>query len=166
MELLGKVGRRPIYYLAIRNNRAWRKSLPNGEWVVFTIANEEDEEMIYPVAKACIDHKVGAICSAGELAYRTEQAFDDEIVWRNLDKHDSSIKDEDMPVTTASNNFDEEFLLATTEMGAYQSSPLLVCIDMTKKKVRSYLQALIPKINAGWLPSEEEHLSPKYDAES
>ena len=160
MELLGKVGRRPIHYLAVRNNRDWKHSLPKGEWVVFTIANKGDEELVYPVAKACLDHKVGAICSGGEIAHWTEQAIDEEIVWRNLDSQ------EDMPVTTASNNFDEEFWMATREMGAFQTSPLLLCIDMTKKKVRNYLLELIPKINEGWLPPEQENSIPKYDKEN
>lgn len=131
--------------------------LPKEEWVVFTIANKGDEELVYPVAKACIDHKVGAIYSAGELAYWTEQAFDEEIVWRKLDS------EEEMPVTTASNNFDEEFWMATHQMGAYQTSPLLLCVDMTKKKVRRYIKSLMQKINDEWLPSEEQHLSPTYD---
>lgn len=160
MELLGKVGRRPIHYLAVRNKRDWKHSLPKGEWVVFTIANKGDEELVHPVAKACLDHKVGAICSAGEIAHWTEQAFDEEIVWRNLDAQ------EEMPVTTASNNFDEEFWMATREMGVNQISPLLLCIDTTRKKVRKYLQELILKINEGWLPSEDKTRIPKYDGEN
>ena len=159
MELLGKVGRRAVYYLAIRNNPAWKTSLPSEEWIVFTVANEADREMIHPVAKACIDHKAGAICCAGELAHFTEQAFEEEIVWRKLDE------EIDMPLTTASKNFDEEFWMACREMGPYQTSPVLLCIDMTGKKVRNYLKALIPKINEGWTPSEEAYVSPNYDEE-
>lgn len=157
MELLGKVGRRAVYYLGIRKNPDWKASFPSGEWIVFTIANEADRELIYPVAKACIDHKVGAVCCAGELAHFTEQVFDEEIVWRKLDE------EIDMPLTTASRNFDEEFWMACREMGPYQTSPVLLCIDMTGKKVRNYLKALIPKINEGWIPSEAEHLAPSYD---
>jgi len=72
LELIGKIKRRKIYYVQVRNNPELKFSLPKNDWLAFTIANQEDEELVPPIVKACMDKKVSYTCSAGNLAHRTE----------------------------------------------------------------------------------------------
>ena len=84
MEFLGRIQKRKIYYVQVRNNPQWKSSLPNKDWVVFTIANKEDEELVPPAVKVCLDKSVCYTCSAGTLAHRTEDYFDEEIHLRAI----------------------------------------------------------------------------------
>jgi hypothetical protein len=77
MELLGNIGRRKIYYTAVRNNPGWKSALPGADWVVFTIANISDEDLVPPAVKVCVDKNVSYACSAGSIASRTEDYFDE-----------------------------------------------------------------------------------------
>jgi len=169
MEFIGRINRRKIYYLQIRNSTGWKAALPKNDWVAFTIANKEDEELVPPVVKVCLDKNVCYTCSAGDLGHMTEQYFDEEITWRGVD-YELNTKEkfdyEESPVTTAHKNFGEGFWFAATlANGDHFASEKVVCIDFTKRKVRQHLMALIDKINGGWLPSDEEVESAEYDGQ-
>lgn len=167
MELLGRIYRRKIYYVQVRNNPEWKNSLPKIGWIVFTIANKEDEELVPPAVKICMDKNVAYTCSAGTLAYWTEQYFDEEITGRALDfelRTKEKFDYEFSPVTTAHQNFSEGFWFATTlAFDAYKDTDKVVCLDFTKRKVKKHLTDLIEKINNGWLPSDEEIELAEYD---
>lgn len=167
MELLGRINRRKIYYVQIRNNSKTEFSLPKNDWVVFTIANEEDEELVPPIVKLCMDKNVRYTCSAGTLAFWTEQYFDEEIVGRALEHELRTGKEFDYelsPLTTAHQNFSEGFWFASTlAYDSYTEIEKVVCLDFTKRKVKKHLLELIDKINNGWLPSEEEIENAEYD---
>ena len=62
MELIGQVEERKIYYLPIRNNPTWKKNMPKGNWVAFTIVNKEDEELVKPVVEECLNRNVSYTC--------------------------------------------------------------------------------------------------------
>lgn len=81
MELIGRIERRKIYYVQIRNNSTWKKSIPKKDWVAFTIANKEDEELVPSIVKECLERNVSYTCSAGNYAQMTEEFFDEEIAW-------------------------------------------------------------------------------------
>ena len=168
MELLGRINRRKIYYVQVRNNPEWKNSLSKNDWIVFTIANKEDEELVPPAVKICMDKKVAYTCSAGTLAHWTEQYFDEEITGRALDYELRTKKEFDYefsPVTTAHQNFSEGFWFATTlAYDAYKETDKVVCLDFTKRKVKKHLTDLIEKINNGWLPSDEEIELAEYDS--
>jgi len=167
LKFIGRINRRKIYYVQVRNNPEWKFSLPNNDWVAFTIANEEDEELVPPAVKICMDKNVSYTCSAGTLANWTEDYFDEEITWRGVDYEMRTKKKFDYnnsPVTTAHNNFSEGFWFATTL--AHDDNfdiNKVVCIDFTKRKVKRHLIKLIEKINSGWLPSDEEVELAEYD---
>jgi len=167
MELIDRINKRKIYYVQIRNNSTWKSSLPKNGWVAFTIANEEDGELIPPCVKICIDRNVSYTCSAGSYANMTEQYFDEEITWRGVEYEMNTKKEFDYelsPVTTAHKNFGAGFWFATTL--AYDDNfeiDKVVCIDFTKRKVKKHLIDLIDKINDGWLPDDEEIKPPEYD---
>lgn len=167
MQFIGRINRRKIYYVQVRNNTEWKFSLPNKDWVAFTIANEEDEELVPPAVKTCMDKNVSYTCSAGTLANWTENYFDEEITWRGVEYEKQTKKEfdyHDSPVTTAHNNFSEGFWFATTL--AHDDSfdiDKVVCIDFTKRKVKKNLIKLIGEINEGWLPSDEEVELAEYD---
>ena len=167
MELIGRIDRRKIYYVQIRNNTEWKSSLPKKDWVAFTIANKEDEELVPPTVKICMDRNVSYTCSAGTLAHWSEQYFDEEITGRALEYELRTKKEFDFefsPVTTAHQNFSEGFWFATTLANdAYKEIDKVVCLDFTKKKVKKHLTKLIEKINNGWLPSDEEIEFSDYD---
>ncbi|MEH6682520.1 MAG: hypothetical protein V7724_18410 [Sediminicola sp.] len=168
MELIGRIHRKKIYYLQIRHNPEWKNSLPNKDWLAFTIANKEDEELVPPTVKICMDKEVSYTCSAGTLAHWTEQYFDEEINLRALD-HEMRTKEaydhNQAPVTTAHQNFSEGFWFATTlAHDPYKDIYKVVCLDFTKLKVKRHLTELIDKINNGWLPSDEEIELAEYDS--
>jgi hypothetical protein len=167
MELLGRINRRKIYYVQVRNNPEWKNSLPKNDWIVFTIANKEDEELVPPAVKICMDKNVAYTCSAGTLAHWTEQYFDEEITGRALDFELRTKKKFDYefsPVTTAHQNFSEGFWFATTlAYDGFKETDKVVCLDFTKRKVKKHLTDLIEKINTGWLPSDEEIELAEYD---
>ena len=167
MELLGRINRRKIYYVQVRNNPEWKNSLPKNDWIVFTIANKEDEELVPPAVKICMDKNVAYTCSAGTLAHWTEQYFDEEITGRALDFELRTKKKFDYefsPVTKAHQNFSEGFWFATTlAYDGFKETDKVVCLDFTKRKVKKHLIDLIEKINTGWLPSDEEIELAEYD---
>ena len=167
MQLIGRINRRKIYYLQVRNNPGWINSLPRNYWIAFTIANQEDEELVPPAVKSCLDKNVSYTCSAGNLGSWTEQYFDEEISFRAIDYEQQTKKEFDYelsPVTTSHKNFGEGFWFATTL--AYDDNfkfDKVVCIDFTSRKVKNHLIELIEKINNGWLPSDEETVHAEYD---
>jgi hypothetical protein len=151
MELIGEINRRKIYYIQVRNNPEWKSSLPKNDWVVFTIANKEDEELVPSAVKICMDKNASSICSAGTLAHWTESYFDEEISWRGVDYEMKTKKEFDYelsPVTTTHENFEEGFWFAATL--AHDDNfniNKVICLDFTKRKVRKHLTELIEKIN-------------------
>lgn len=148
MELIGRIQRRKIYYVEIRNNSDWKKSLPKKNWIAFTIANQEDEELVPPMVTVCLNKKVSFTCSAGDYAEMTEFFFDEEISWRAFDTEMQTEIDY-VPITSAHDNFEDGFLFATTVAGIDKSNlEKVVCIDLTKKKVKNQLINFIEKINS------------------
>lgn len=168
MELIGRINKRKIYYVQIRNNSEWKFSLPKNDWVAFTTANKEDEELVPPAVKICMDKNVSYTCSAGILGHMTEQYFDEEISWRGVDYEMRTKKEfdyEKSPITTAHKNFGEGFWFASTL--AHDDNfniDKVVCLDFTKRKVRKHLIDLIQKINNSWLPSDDKVELAKYDS--
>lgn len=160
MELIGRIKRRKIYYVQIRNNSTWEKSMPKKDWVAFMIANKEDEELVPLIVKECLNRNVSYTCSAGNYANMTEDFFDEEIAWRAVDYEMKTKKEYNYdysPNTTAHKNFGEGFWFAATLANDDKFDiDKVVCVDCTKKKVKNHLIKLIEKINNGWLPSDEE----------
>ena len=167
MELIGKINRRKIYYVQIRNNSDWKSSLPKKDWVAFTIVNKEDEELVPPAVKICMDNNVSYTCSAGTLANWTEQYFDEEFVVRAVDYEIRTKKEFDYDsslMTTSHGNFSEGFWFATTLAHDPKIEiDKVVCMDFTKRKVKKHLTELIDRINNGWLPTDEEIELAEYD---
>jgi hypothetical protein len=169
MELIGQIEERKIYYLPIRNNPTWKKVMPKGGWVAFTIANKEDEELVPPVVEECLNQNVSYTCSAGDYAHMTEDLFDGEIVLRGVEYEMRTKKEFDYeysPVTTAHKHFGEGFWFATRL--AYDDNfdiDKVVCLDFTKRKVKNHLIDLIKKINNNWLPSDNAIEMAEYDEE-
>ena len=165
MELLGKIQHRKIYYLQIRNNRDWKSQLPDRDWIAFTIANKEDEELVASSTRILLENNVSYTCSAGGMARLTEDYIDEEICWMqvNAEEIDASKSDE-VVVTTSHENFEEGFWFAAMVANKENFDvDKLVCLDYTKRKVRGHIMALIRKLNEGWLPSENEIGLPGYD---
>ena len=160
MELIGRIERRRIYYLQIRNNWEWKKYLPKKDWAAFTIANKEDEELVPSMVKTCFDKNVSYTCSAGEYAQMTEAFFDEEIAWRGVDFELKTKKETDFEsslISTTHENIEEGFWFATTVAKEVKFEiEIVVCLDLTKKKIKNHLIDLIQKINNGWLPSNKE----------
>jgi len=157
MELIGRIKRRRIYYVQIRNNPDWKTSLPKQDWVAFTIANKEDEELIPPIVKVCLDNNVRLTCSVGNHASMTEEYFDEEISWRRVEYEMKAAKKFERLVTTAHKNIGEGFWFAANTI--YDDNfeiNKVVCLDMTKRKLKKQIIELVEKINNGWLPNDNE----------
>ena len=145
----------------------WFDKLPLDNWVVFTIADKQDEDLLTSAVPKCMDKLVAYTCSAGQLAGLGEHLFDIEIVNRAIAEEDKTGKPHDYeasPMTTMHRNFSEGFWYATTlALNGYKESNTVVCLDFTTKGVKQHLLELIEKINTGWLPSDEENEEPFYD---
>jgi hypothetical protein len=118
MELIGQVREREVYYCNIRETTDWSLHLPREPWIAFTIFDNGDRELIDDIVKKCLDTPVCYTCSAGELASLTEDWFDEEIVWREVEqemKTGIASDYDDSPMTTYHKNFSEGFWFATTQ---------------------------------------------------
>lgn len=170
MQKIGIVNNREILYLNIRQEKNWREKLPRENWCVFTIANDDDIELIDDAISKCLDNVVTYTCSVGQLAGVTELSFDTEIVKRQADDHEDETEKPygyyKYPVTTTHYNFSKGFWYSTTVANViYTEINKVVCLDFTIKGVKQHLTELVNKINNGWQPSpsDEEVEEPKYD---
>jgi len=167
MELLGRINRRKIYYVQVRNNSEWKNSLPKNDWIAFTISNEEDEELIPHVVNVCLDKNILFACNAGEFGSQAEDYFLEEIGWRGVQFEEKNDTDFDFgsPMTSAHKNFGEGFWFATVVASdGDKVMDKVVCIDFTKRKVKKNLAELINKINNNdWLPNDDEIELAEYD---
>jgi hypothetical protein len=171
LELLGQIDERQIFYCNVRSDKYWSEKITFDNWIAFTIADEEDKELLHEMIVQCIDKGVCYTCSSGQLASITEDYFDEEIVWKQVRKEEiTGIPQdyEESPMTTSHTNFNEGLWFAATNAhqiinGNYIPSNQVVCIDCTAKKVRKHLINLIEKINRGWLPSDSEVENLTYD---
>jgi hypothetical protein len=171
LELLGQISERQVFYCNIRSDENWFDKINFDNWIAFTIADDEDKELLNDMTSHCLDKGVCYTCSAGQLASLTEDYFDEEIVWREVQESERTGKSQDYehtPMTSFHKNFDEGFWFAVTNANQiihdkYIKSNEVVCIDCTKNKVRGHLLNLIDKINNGWLPSDKEIEKPIYD---
>lgn len=159
MKLIGRINRKKIYYIQIRNNPNWKSDLPKNDWIAFTIANEEDEELIPPIVQICIDKNVSYTSSTGEFASGTENYFDEEIEWRKVDceiQNKEKFDNKNLITTISDENFEDAFWFASTLIHDDNSVlDKIVCIDFTKRKIKNHLIKLIEKINADFVPNEE-----------
>ena len=167
MERIGKINDREIFYISTKDKSEWLNLIPTEKWVVFTIADKENKEILHESTSQILDKNVTYTCSAGELAGLTEQYFDEEIGWRGVQYEEKTGKEydyEQSPMTTMHRNFGEGFWFASTL--AYDGEKEInkvVCIDFTTRKVKKHLTELVEKINNGWLPSDEEIELAEYD---
>ena len=167
MERIGKINDREIFYISTKDESKWLNLIPTEKWVVFTIVDKENKEILHESTSRILDKNVTYTCSAGELAGLTEQYFDEEIGWRGVQYEEKTGKEydyEQSPMTTMHRNFGEGFWFASTL--AYDGEKEInnvVCIDFTTRKVKKHLTELVEKINNGWLPSNKEIELTEYD---
>ena len=170
METIGTANNRQILYCNTRKDENWHSFLPNGNWLAFTIVDEEDKDFLDNVVAECLNHRVCYTYGTGELCSLTDDYFDEEIVWREIQKEELTGEPADYsktPMTDFSRNFSEGFWFAVTFAEAtfdevFIPINTIVCIDCTKSKVRKHLMELVEKINSGWLPPDDEDNTPKY----
>tara|TARA_R100001369_G_scaffold31211_1_gene55308 strand:- start:1179 stop:1685 length:507 start_codon:yes stop_codon:yes gene_type:complete len=167
MERIGKINDRDIFYISTKDNSDWLNLLPTKKWVVFTIADKENKEILHESITRILDKNVTYTCSAGELAGLTEQYFDEEIVLRGIQNEEKTGKKydyEQSAMTTMHQNFSEGFWFsAFCAFDEYKDINKIVCIDFTSRKVKKHLTELVEKINNGWLPNDEEIELAEYD---
>ena len=173
MTKIGQVKDRQVFYISVRADLHWFDKLPSSNWLAFTIADIADKDLLSDTTKKCLDKNVLYTCSAWQLGSDTEDYFDEEIVWRQVQNEEQTEKPKDYEIstmTTFHKNFDEGFWFAAlvANATAYDKNiPIdsIVCVDMTQQGVIRYLILLIDKIKNGWLPADNEVVVPKYDNE-
>ena len=171
MTKIGEYNDRQIFYTNVRTDINWFDKLPSSNWLAFTIADTADKELLNETSMMCLDKNVLYTCSAGQLGSDTEDYFDQEIVWRQVQIEEQTGKPQDYetsPMTTSHKNFDEGLWFAiqsayATAYDKYIPIDKVVCIDMTQRGVKKYLTDLIKRIQNGWLPSDNEIELPNYD---
>ena len=87
----------------------------------------------------------------GDLANLTKYFFEEEISWRNVKPEIASSNEtfnyDNSPVTKAYQNFEEGFKhVVTLNQKKYLEIKTILCIDLTKRKVKNSLIALIQKV--------------------
>ena len=170
---IGEYNDRRIFYSNVRVDLQWFDKLPSTNWLAFTIADTADKDLLSDTTIKCLDKNVLYTCSVGQLRSETEDYFDQEIVWRQVQIEEKTGKSQDYetsPMTTSHKNFDEGFWFAiqsayATAYDKYIPIDKVVCIDMTQQGVKKYLLLLIDKIRNGWVPSDKEVEVPKYDTD-
>lgn len=167
MNRIGNINEREIFYISTKDNPEWMNLLPTANWVVFTIADEENREILHESTTQILDRNVTYTCSAGELAGLTEQYFDEEISWRAIQYEEKTGKKydyEQSPMTTMHQNFSEGFWFsAILAYDGYKEIDKVLCVDFTTRQVKKHLTKILEKINKGWLPSDEEIELAEYD---
>ena len=171
MELIGQIKERKVFYCNIRSELNWFDQINFDNWIAFTMADNDDKELLNEMTSHCLDKGVCYTCSAGQLASLTEDYFDEEFVWREVQKEETTGLSSDYEstlLTSSHHNFSEGFWFSVIVANqiindVYIQSNEVVCIDCTKNKVQKHLSNLIDKINIGWLPSDEEIEVPVYD---
>ena len=169
MDHLGTINGREIYYSNVRKDVQWAAQLPAKHWVLFLFTSEPDRDLVNNIAVACMDNRLGYLCAAGHWASYAEDVFDEEYLMRkvmNVRKWGDPVYDDDsVLMTTFHRNTDEAFWYAAV---CACNDPFVldavVCLDLSEAGIRTYLQALVHKINAQWLPGYEDALLPEYDA--
>ena len=166
MEFLGAIGDRQVIYTNARTDPKWSENLPTDNWIVFTIA-DEDERLLREVVGLCLDKSVSYICCAGRACRLTEDLFDGDIVYRAVEfelQTGGASDCSNSPSTTSHPNFSEGFWFATFLARDDEKDPnTVICVDLTSSGVKSHLVDLINKINNGWLPSDDKFEAPVYD---
>src|SRR5687768_8158060 len=109
---IGKINERTIFYLEVTSNVAWSNSLPNDNWILFAIADNEQISHLKGLAKECLDKNVLYVCCAGTAADSIHLAFDLEIVRRKVASNDDNY--DDTPITTGHEDLNEGFWFAST----------------------------------------------------
>jgi hypothetical protein len=111
--------------------------LPNKNWIVFTIANDGDEDFLDDVVNRCLDNKVGCTCSSGQLANKTEDLFDAYMGLRARKVEAESGKPFDYntcPMTVVNNNFSGGFWFASIcTYDEDKKFDMIVCLDLTNR---------------------------------
>jgi hypothetical protein len=150
---LGIVNNRQIHYITKAQYSDLSASLPDSNWMLFAIADQQQIPFLDALAKTCLDKGVLYICGAGKSGSQVDDAFDIEIVNRKIEANNDDY--EDTPMTTWNNNFDEGFWFATT-VAYNQLLPIetVVCINLTDHDYQDRISDLIHKINSGWLPED------------
>jgi len=105
---LGKIRNRQIQYFGI-NDKNWLALLPDKNWLLFLIADDEQIPQFDDILKICLERNVLYVCSTGKAANKIEDIFDEEIGIKTINLR----SDYEQPVTTSHKNFDEGFWFAT-----------------------------------------------------
>ncbi|WP_316827737.1 hypothetical protein [Pedobacter miscanthi] len=167
MQQFGVINNRRILYTNVRRDSEWFKKLPIGNWVAFTISDDEDIDFVELVIEKSLENQVAYICSTGQLSDTVELSFDLKIVENAIEQENITqipFDYDQAPITAANKNFSEEFWFAAfAAQNEENDINTVICIDFTKKGVKNNIQSLIEKINNDWLPSEEEIEPPYYD---
>ena len=152
---LGVIRGRVIQYFDLYDNN-WASSLPEKNWLLLLIADEDQIPVLDNIAKACLKNKVLYICGTGAAAAEIEEAFDEEISFGNIDfLNGGNIEtDYDAPATTMHRDFDEGFWFAAVA-AKHEQLPIekIFCLNLSQQNYKKRIINLVEKINAGWLPS-------------
>ena len=95
MLAIGQIEDRQIFYSNIRLEANWFEKLPASNWLAFTIADIEDKGLLKDTTIKCLDKGVIYIHSVGQLASETDDSFDEEIVWRQVQEEEKTGKPQD-----------------------------------------------------------------------
>jgi hypothetical protein len=131
---------------------------PDKNWLLFAIADKDQQGILYTFAEKCLDSGVLYVCGAGEACGEIENAFDLAEVDRKLVHLKRDLKQDDFDdplMTTRHDDFDEGFWFsATVAHHALEPINKIVVANLTVNNYEFIIKDLVVRLNSGWLPSD------------
>jgi len=156
---VGNVNSRTVLYFDVQAQPKWTEKIPEEGWILLAIADENQTDLIDQIAKECIAKNVTYVCGVGKGGSYIDDAFDWEIISRDL--NGTLPKNEvykDGLMTTWHKNIEEGFWFWFASSLAYHekvSTNVIVCLNLTPKSCKDEITKLIKKVNSGWLPQKK-----------
>jgi hypothetical protein len=156
MELIGTCGDRELYYINTETNGNWPESIPQEEWSVVVLIEQQDEKKIEQIAQACLKNMVVYISATGKESKWAHDWFDKTML-ANKVREGKPIKTADNweydPMTVWDDSITEALWFSIyTAHNEYRSTKKIVFLQGHGESVQLQLSNLLEKFNSGFIP--------------
>lgn len=137
---LGTINGRMIHYLET-TDPGWSGQLPEADWIALVVADQVQQPRLDAVVKAILDRQAILVCSAGKAAEEVDEAFDWEIIHRQMNAADVRWQG---PETTFQDDWQEGLSFAITQVMPDTAPAVpVVCINLTGQDYKDRLTAFL-----------------------
>lgn len=150
-----------VFYISIRHDKDWAEKLPDKDWQVMVIYNEENNEIKEAIVENCLKKNVQYFSLTWKYLSSIDREVDHQIVTWVLEKigeeRYSTTEDfKDSPMSSKNENLAEAFWcsLYSPLYNEGDQPSLVICLDFDSKKNNDILKELLIKFNK-WLFPED-----------